>query len=343
MKKKEESLMNILYMSIIILLFGPTSFFFGIAILLLSFLILPNWIFFLLCTIYICDIYLIQPQNNISRSNKFIKKWKGWKQIFNWFETKIHLDDNVVIHKNQTYIIGMHPHGIFSWGNGMLLTESVLGDYYCQNACCRNKFKQTFEEKKMCFAGASIIFKIPFVRELCLALGVIDASEKNIIKALKNNISVGINIDGIAGVLACKPGKDAVVLKNRKGFIKLALKAGVSIIPIYQFGLVDNYNTRLDFLKPIQVFFHKYLKCGLPIFFTNNYGFLPYRNPKLNIVLGKPIEIKEKDYGKNNDEYIVDKYHDLYIKELTTLYNKWKGQFGFENREIEILDALNPY
>jgi hypothetical protein len=343
MIETKESLVHFFSMSLILLLFGPTAFIFGIGISIGSYFLIPKWLFLIICIIYIIDIYIIQPQNKLSRKKTIVKTWNGWKYIFDWFETKIHIDDNFTIIKNKAYIICMHPHGIFSWGNGIILTESVMKDYYCNKECCKNKEKKFFEGKKLCFAGASIVFKIPFVREIYLALGVIDAKRKNIEYALKQNISVGINVDGIAGVLSCKPGVDSVVLKNRTGFIKLALKTGSPLIPVYQFGLVDNYNTDSNSFKYIQEFFHKKLKCGLPIFFSMKYGLLPYRNPQLNIVVGKPIIIPQKDLIKDINDDLVNKYHAIYINELVILYNKWKGEFGFENRQIQILDAHNPY
>ena len=336
MLKKIESSLYFCLMSFIVFLVGPTSFIIGLFLIYISYNIFPLWFFIILWMCYIFDIFFIQPQNSITRTSKKFKNWAGWNLVNNWFNFKIFTEDDMNIDQNKTYIFAIHPHGIFSWGCAIPLID---------NLPFRN-FNKKFSKINYCFVAASIVFKIPLIREICLMLGMIDASKNNIMSALKNNYSVGINIDGQAGVLSCKKGIDSVVLDNRKGFIKIALSTGSPIIPVYQFGLVDIYDTGPEFIKPFQRFFHKKLKWALPIFYSKDYGLLPYRNKPINIVVGNPINlpfIKKEDWGKEPAKETVEFYHKIYKNEIIKLYNKWKYNFGCGNRTLQIIDAYNPY
>jgi hypothetical protein len=68
------------------------------------------------------------------------------------------------------------------------------------------------------------------------SVGYIPAKSKNILVALtKKNVNVGIILDGIDGMFhsrtAANDNSEVGAILKRKGIIKIALKAGVPIIP----------------------------------------------------------------------------------------------------------------
>jgi hypothetical protein len=65
--------------------------------------------------------------------------------------------------------------------------------------------------------------------------GMVDASGKTLTKQLSKG-SACLYIGGIAELYLASPTEERLYLKKRKGFIKLALRAGAEIIPIYYFG-----------------------------------------------------------------------------------------------------------
>jgi hypothetical protein len=59
---------------------------------------------------------------------------------------------------------------------------------------------------------------------------------------LKNNHTIGISTGGVAEVFETDSpsGDEVIVLKSRKGMIKMAFRTGASLVPCYLFG-----NTKL--------------------------------------------------------------------------------------------------
>ncbi len=59
------------------------------------------------------------------------------------------------------------------------------------------------------------------------------------LQALNDNRTIGISTGGVAEVFetnTSQEGDEVVVLKSRKGIIKLAFRTGASLVPCYFFG-----------------------------------------------------------------------------------------------------------
>lgn len=92
------------------------------------------------------------------------------------------------------------------------------------------------------------------------------------------------------------------VLKRRKGFVRIALQTGASIVPIFAFGETDLFETYVpaphSTMAKLQRLSHKYWGTSQPIFkgsgiFTDS-GLLPFRSP-LTTVVGAPIAVTKMD------------------------------------------------
>jgi 2-acylglycerol O-acyltransferase 2 len=72
--------------------------------------------------------------------------------------------------------------------------------------------------------------------------GGIDAKEESVSKAIKDGCSVSICPGGIAEMFwgypkeGCLPREEYAFLQSRKGFIRMAMKHGVPVVPVYCFG-----------------------------------------------------------------------------------------------------------
>lgn len=53
-----------------------------------------------------------------------------------------------------------------------------------------------------------------------------------------------MSVGGAQESLNAKPGHYQIVLKKRKGFIKLVLQTGASLVPVFSFGEGKNLNLR---------------------------------------------------------------------------------------------------
>ncbi|QPG74141.1 hypothetical protein FOA43_001463 [Brettanomyces nanus] len=187
--------------------------------------------------------------------------------------------------------------------------------------------------------------------------------------------SVAIVVGGAMESLYSKPGLNCLVLKKRKGFIKLALemcghsdsqdqvkddKDDISLVPVYGFGenniydvyytndhatdQADGYIKRL--LKYCQMWLKNRSGFTLPIvvsrgIFNYDFGLLPFRRP-IDVVFGEPIPIKRL-YGNNPGSPVsqeeLDHYHKLYVCQLMTLFNRNKSKYLTKwDKDLEIVE-----
>lgn len=114
-------------------------------------------------------------------------------------------------------------------------------------------------------------------------------------------------------------GKDIVVLKHRKGFVRLALSYGADLVPVF-----GAYNTDVDktysFAFQWRLRLQKKTGIALPIFHGRCFTTLPYPVP-MNLLVGKPIPTPApKVLGARPDEKLVEEYHTKYIQALEEMH-----------------------
>lgn len=91
--------------------------------------------------------------------------------------------------------------------------------------------------------AADAVFHIPVAREASLLSGGISASRESCRNALAKGNSLAILVGGSSELLEndCHSNRDVLVLKQRRGFIRLALENGVDLVPCYCFGATELY------------------------------------------------------------------------------------------------------
>ncbi|KAA8642170.1 diacylglycerol acyltransferase type 2A [Aspergillus tanneri] len=158
--------------------------------------------------------------------------------------------------------------------------------------------------------------------------------------------AITIVIGGARESLHALPYSLRLVLKRRKGFIKLAIRTGADLVPVLAFGENDLYEqVRPDqhpFIHKLQMLVKQTMGFTIPLFhargvFNYDVGLMPYRRP-LNIIVGSPIQVvQERDRSKIDDEYI-NHLHEKYVLELERLWEQWKDVYA-KNRtsELEII------
>uniref|UniRef100_A0A915D392 diacylglycerol O-acyltransferase n=1 Tax=Ditylenchus dipsaci TaxID=166011 RepID=A0A915D392_9BILA len=123
---------------------------------------------------------------------------------------------------------------------------------------------------------------------------------------------------------------------SRKGFVRLAIKNGASLVPVYHFGETAVYrqisNEKGSRLRKFQSAFKKRLGFTPPIFmgrglFNYSFGVLPFRSP-IHTVVGKPICVEQCSEPTKDH---IDKVHAEYCKALTELFDGHKTKYGVSN------------
>lgn len=148
-------------------------------------------------------------------------------------------------------------------------------------------------------------------------------------------------VGGAEEILYAKPGDYRVVLKTRKGFARLAIKAGASLVPMYTFGEVDLYdqppNERGSRIREYQDAFKRW--TGAPSQYYHNCGFdmkyhgvLPHQR-KLTTVVGAPIPTVKIESPTIEE---IDSLHEKYVNALVKLFDDHKKSYidDWENAHL---------
>lgn len=242
---------------------------------------------------------------------------------------------------NRSYMFIYHPHGIVAMGCNTALTTEA----------CDFSINFPGISRSTCTLNAS--FFVPFYREWMLANGIISANKKTIINHLCRGDSLVLVPGGATEALHAHPGVFRLYLKQRKGFIKIAIQTGCSVVPCLGFGENEIFHTvydknyasdhkeRVGFLKAMFQF-QTWLK-GCLSFSTPIATHIFPRREKIVVVTGAPIHfdsvldsVKCDDVGAVNDE-LIDKYHSLYCASVQKLYDDNKRKFGVDGVELLIM------
>ena len=145
--------------------------------------------------------------------------------------------------------------------------------------------------------------------------------------------AITIVVGGARESLDAQPQTLRLVLKRRKGFVKLAIRTGADLVPVLAFGENELYEQVRPDAHPLihrsQLVVKKLLGFTVPLFhargvFNYDVGLMPYRRP-LNVVVGRPIKVVQ--YAKVEEAY-VDELHGLYVEELKRIWREWRGVFA---------------
>ncbi|CAD6441593.1 76c4fb89-f222-44da-976b-29ad3a11cec6 [Sclerotinia trifoliorum] len=283
-------------------------------------------------------IYLMTSKASISgtlshRSN-FFRSLPVWSLFASYFPARLHRTQELP--PTRKYIFGYHPHGIISHGAFAAFATEALG------------FSQLFPGIKNTLLTLDTNFRIPLYREYALAMGLASVSKEScenlLSKGGPNKEGMGraitIVVGGAAESLDAQPYSLRLVLKRRKGFVKMAIRTGADLVPVLAFGENDLYDQFSADSHPrihkFQLLVKKLMGFTIPLFhargvFNYDVGLMPYRRP-LNIVVGRPIKVVQCKIPEQKD---IDRVHEEYVAELERLWDLWKDDFA-PNRKTEL-------
>ncbi|XP_040829630.1 2-acylglycerol O-acyltransferase 3-like [Ochotona curzoniae] len=310
-----EALGTLHYVLAVIIL-GPFS-----CVLLFLFLFTQLWP---LTVLYLMWLYLDRDTpSQGGRRWKWLKKWSIWKHQRDYFPIK--LVKTAELPPNQNYVLGSHPHGIMCMG------------MVCNFISECNDFSRHFPGLQPWITTLVEFFYLPVFRDYLLAAGLRPVSRHSLDFVLSQpqlGQAVVIVIGGGQELLSTSPGQHCLKLLNRKGFVRLALRHGASLVPTYSFGENDIFETKTfpegSWLNLCQVV-HKriigFSPCifwGRSFFLPNSWGLLPHPRP-ITTVVGAPIPVPQLS---TPTEEQVDHYHRLYMEALERLFEEHKESCG---------------
>lgn len=166
-----------------------------------------------------------------------------------------------------------------------------------------------------------------------MALGFISANKRTLCNALETE-SVILVPGGAAEALQTSQDNTMTLhLRNRKGFIRLAMEEQKQLIPCIGFGENEIFATMRakegekgfkGLIWRLQRAFMKITTVSTPII-TN---IIP-RPIKLSVVVGSPINL--------DLEKTVDENHEIYIGHVRQLFKKHAEKLGYGHTKLEIV------
>lgn len=310
-----------------------TFFFFTCAIPLFWPILLPY-------LVYISLFSSRATSGTLSGRSTFLRSLRAWSIYVSYFPARLHRSEPLL--PTRKYIFGYHPHGIISHGAFAAFATEALG------------FSRLFPGITNTLLTLDANFRIPFYREYALAMGLASVSRESCENLLTRGGADGegmgraitIVIGGARESLDALPHSMRLVLKRRKGFIKLAICTGADLVPVLAFGENDLYeqvrSERHPVIHKLQMLVKQTMGFTIPLFhargvFNYDVGLMPYRRP-LNIVVGRPIQVIQQSNRDEIDDHYVNELHSRYALELRRLWEEWKDVFAKDRvSEMEIV------
>ncbi|XP_029304456.1 2-acylglycerol O-acyltransferase 3b [Cottoperca gobio] len=278
----------------------------------------------------LCFIWLVidwQTPERGGRKTTFVRNWRAWVHFRDFFPIK--LVKTAELNPNKNYILGCHPHGILSAG-----AFACFGTESCG-------FAEAFPGMRVTLVTLVGLFRIPLLREYLMFTGILPVSKPSLVHLLskrgKGN-AVVIVIGGAAESLASSPGVNTVLMKQRKGFVRMALEFGADLVPVYSFGENELFQQVIlsegSLGQRLQVLFKKIMGFAPCLFVGEHIVFLPYRTP-ITTVVGSPISVPKNSTPTEEE---VDHYHRLYMEGMFKLFHEHKVSCGLpENHKLRII------
>ncbi|KAB0353401.1 hypothetical protein FD755_023895 [Muntiacus reevesi] len=254
------------------------------------------------------------------RQSAFMRHWTMWKCGKDYFP--ISLVKTAELDRFRNYVAGFHPHGILTTGAFTNLCTEGVG------------FSSVFPGIRSHLMMLQWCFWAPVYRYYIMSGGLVSSEKESAAHILSRKGGgnlLSIVVGGVQEALNARPGAYKLVLRNRKGFIRLALTHGADLMPIFSFGENDIHDQ-------VENSPGSWLRGSIPLFydcrvFQYSFGLMPYRRP-ITTVVGKPIEVQKTPHPSQEE---VDSLHQRYMKEVENLFEAHKLKYNVHrDQHLEI-------
>jgi len=255
------------------------------------------------------------PTKGTALVSKRLRKMAWWKYVSEYFPVRV-LKTAELAPEKGPYIIGCFPHGIIPF--------SVFCNWFTNGTNMDEKFPGL----EWRIALLKISTQIPFFAQLMKVLGAITTDRSSMENSLKSGKSVVIVPGGAEESLLSRPSELAIIIRNRKGFIKVAVDQGVPLVPVLAFGENLVYNQMQltpggvgdNFIRK----FKEWTRFVVPLIsgrgiFQKFFGVLPHRR-EIVMVIGNPIFVERLQRNDPSFDSMVNYYHKEFMLQLERLY-----------------------
>ncbi|CAI5460119.1 unnamed protein product [Closterium sp. Yama58-4] len=233
--------------------------------------------------------------------------------VLRHFPVRVLFHDQSTLTFGKPYVIAVEPHSVLPVG---------LGAFMCHPLAAGG------------VAGAtSAIFRVPLLRQCWQWARLAPATRPVLSAVLQRGRPVILVPGGVQECLFMAPGKEVVFIRQRFGFIRLALQHGVPVLPCFAFGQTSAYR----WWRPEGEWYRWVARrIGFaPILFWGMWGSpIPFRTP-LTIAIGTPIGQGDPDPNPSKER--VAAVHAEYVRALERLFLDYRAQAGCPSMQLEIM------
>jgi hypothetical protein len=230
---------------------------------------------------------------------------------------------NPMFDTSKTYLIAGSPHGVVPFYWLIPLHQMKFG---------KNPPKPPIA------LGARVIFILPGVREVYLNWAI-EGSQENFTALIEAGRSAVVIPGGVPEMVLSEPGNRVKIYAKNKGFVRLAISHGISIVPIFAFGEHNAWKQKRA-PKWIADRITRFTGGTYPFINWGSWGnLLPIPTPVVHVI-GQPVEMPH--ITEPSEDIIVHHHHRFYAS-LRNLILEKREEAGFATLGVEFvgLEELN--
>jgi len=244
-----------------------------------------------------------------ARKSELYRRFLIWMRGPEYFDkVDLILEENL---KDSKSLICHHPHGILCFGFALSVPFNAI-------------LYKTFH------AASQVMLNLPLSGIFAKWLGFVGVDYNTFKTTMKKGKNIRFLPGGFEEATLTDSRKDRVYIKERKGFIKYALRYGYTLYPSYTFNENKIFNT-INILEGFRLWLNKFKIPGTICY--SKYGMLPNPHVELITYIGKGIELPTIEKPTQEE---IDLYHEKYVEALKALYLRYREKYG-ASEELEIL------
>ncbi|GAX81501.1 hypothetical protein CEUSTIGMA_g8929.t1 [Chlamydomonas eustigma] len=242
-----------------------------------------------------------------------------------YFPINVIIEDEDSLKPTESYVIGYEPHSALPVGIPSVFSTPSP------------KLPKFLSRTNFHSLASSVCFMAPFVRQLWWLLGLRPATRETIDRILKARGSVLLCPGGVQECLHMSQEDELVYLKKRQGFVRMAMRHGSSLLPVFAFGQAKAfswYRPGPPLMSPAALEWISRKAGAVPLLITGRWlTSIPHQRP-ITIVVGKPIRVP-LDANPSVDD--VELYLKKFIDEMQSLFDRNKGKCGYADMDLRVM------
>lgn len=209
---------------------------------------------------------------------------------------------------SRPYMYVWHPHGFVAYCATMLVSGMAV--------------RKQPHGREWFASCAPVLFKIPLLGDIITVTNGRQVDRKSLEALLEGGASFGIQPGGIHEQAATRHDQEQALFPRKLGFIRLAIKYGRHLMPLYVFGENQLYK-RVDGFEWLTRLIKRATGMTLPVvqakYGLPQAGLLPIATP-IHLRYGRPVDVGPPE--DNPSEERVEQVFQSYLEELQAVFDE---------------------